>query len=122
MILHQHITMIIQHVTLLVHAFPLSCAVCHEIHYPLIIEHVAGRGEGFSTPFRVDVLYQRGEEENHVATFVHDRRAAVRAADFAGKVVRYVFVCWVVPAQVMMPVGEVYVGFVEDGCPLEGCL
>ena len=63
---------------------------------------------------------QGREEEDHIAPFIHDRRAAVRAADFAGKLVDTRLLGGLVPAQVVVPVGEIYVRFVEDGTPLEG--
>lgn len=63
---------------------------------------------------------QAREEQDHVATLVHDRRVAVRAADFAGNFVLDAFVGRVVPFQVVMAVGEVDVFLVKDGCPLEG--
>lgn len=46
---------------------------------------------------------------------------AVAAAHFAGQFVRDGFIGGVVPFEVVVAVGEVDVGFVEDGGPLEGC-
>lgn len=62
-----------------------------------------------------------GEEEDHISTFVHDWRVAVGTAYFAREIVFYAFRGWVVPFQTMVTGGEIYVCFVEDGCPLEGC-
>ena len=71
-------------------------------------------------PFaRVLEIDQGGEEEDHVATFVHDGRAAVGAGDFAGELVHAGFFGGLVPAEVVVAVGEVNVFFVEDGGPLE---
>ena len=65
-------------------------------------------------------VYERGKQQDHVAAFVHDGRVAVGAADFAGELVLDGFLGGVVPFEGVVAVGEVYVGFVEDGGPLEG--
>lgn len=46
---------------------------------------------------------------------------AVGTGDFAGELVFCCFFLTVVPEEVVVPVGEVYVGFVEDAGPLETC-
>ena len=69
---------------------------------------------------RVLEIDQGREEEDHVAAFVHDGRAAVGAGDFAGELVHAGFFGGLVPAEVVVAVGEVNVFFVEDGGPLEG--
>jgi hypothetical protein len=65
-------------------------------------------------------VHQAGEEKNHIASLIHDRTVAVRAADFAWELVLDALVGWVVPLEIVMAVGEVDVLLVEDGCPLEG--
>jgi hypothetical protein len=66
-------------------------------------------------------VYERREEQDHVAALVHDGGMAERAADFAGELVLDGFLGRVVPFKVVVAVGEVDVFFVEDGGPLEGC-
>ena len=78
--------------------------------------------EGFPTFVGADALDEGGEEEDHVAAFVHDGGAAVGAGDLAGEVVRDVFVRWVIPAEIVVAMGEVDVVLLEDACPLEGGL
>lgn len=65
-------------------------------------------------------LYKRGEEQDHVPALVHDGSPTVRAADLARQLVARRLLCGVVPDEVVVAVGEVYVGLVEDGGPLEG--
>ncbi len=67
--------------------------------------------------FEID---EGGEQEDHVAAFVHDGGAAVGAADLAGQLVDAGFLGALVPAEVVVAVGEVDVVLVEDGGPLEG--
>ena len=43
------------------------------------------------------------------------------AANFAGQLVRDALCAWIVPLEVMMPMCEIDVIFVEDCCPLEWC-
>lgn len=62
---------------------------------------------------------QGREKEDHVATFVHDRGAAIGAADFARKLVDAGFLRGFIPPEVMMAVREVDVCLVKDGTPLE---
>lgn len=80
---------------------------------------MARGAEGLSCFLAVDAFDECGEKEDHISTFVHDGRSAVSAADFAGKVVGNVFVRGIVPAEIVMAVGEVDVRFVEDTRPLE---
>lgn len=65
-------------------------------------------------------INQGREQQDHVPALVHDRGAAVRAADLAGQLVHAGLLGGLVPAQVVVAVGEVDVVFVEDGAPLEG--
>lgn len=67
--------------------------------------------------FEID---EGGEQEDHVAAFVHDGGSAVGAADLAGQLVDAGFLGALVPAEVVVAVGEVDVVLVEDGGPLEG--
>ena len=78
------------------------------------------RSEGLAPLLRIDALDERWKQQYHIAPLIHDGRAAVRTAHFAGEVVADVFVGRVVPAEVVVAVGEVDVGFVEDGGVLEG--
>ena len=64
---------------------------------------------------------QGWEKQDHVAAFVHDWGTTVGAADFAGEFVDACFLRRLVPAEIVVAVGEVDVVFVEDGGPLEGC-
>ena len=64
-------------------------------------------------------INERREQQDHVPPLIHDRRAAVRAADFARQLVLARLLGAFVPAQVVVPVREVDVFFVEDGAPLE---
>jgi hypothetical protein len=75
--------------------------------------------EGGAALGSLNALDEGWEEKDHVAALIHDRRAAIGAGDFAGKVVRDVFVGRIIPAEIMVPVGEVDVGFVKDYCPLK---
>ena len=119
LVFHNDISFIIQGVTLIVQSLPLHHAVVLEINYPLWIEHVACRLECITCLGLHYTFDERGEQEDHVAAFVHDRSSTEGAGDFARKVVRDVFGGGVVPAKVMMAVGEIDVRFVEDGGPLE---
>jgi len=65
-------------------------------------------------------VHERGEQKNHVTTLVEDRRVAVVAAHLAGKVVLNRLCRRIVPLQVVVALGEVDVGLLEDGGPLEG--
>ena len=119
LVFHNDISFIIQGITLIVQSLPLHHAVVLEINHPLRVEHVACWLECVA---RLGLHYafdKRRKQEDHVATLVHDRSTAEGAGDFAGKVVRDVFGGGVVPAKVMMAVGEIDVGFVEDGGPLK---
>lgn len=120
--LDQNILVIIDHIALIVQPFPLDDPVTAKLRYSLGVEHVAGRFECFSAFLGVDVLDQRWEKENHVPAFVHDRRAAVGTRHLAWEMVRCVFVGGIIPAEVVVSIGEVDVALVEDGCPLEWCL
>jgi len=62
-----------------------------------------------------------GEQQNHVAALIHDRRVTVRAADLARKLVLDRLLRWVVPFEIVVAVREVNVGLLENGSPLEGC-
>ena len=64
---------------------------------------------------------QGWKQQDHVPPLIHDRCATVGTADFAGELVHGGLVRALVPAQVVMAVGEVDVVFVKDGCPLERC-
>jgi hypothetical protein len=65
-------------------------------------------------------LDQGGEEQDHVAALVHDGRSAVCTAHFARQLVPGGLLLAVVPAQIVVAVGEVDVLLVEDRGPLEG--
>ena len=120
--LDEHVLIVVEQIARIVQAPPLDDAVALELRHALRVEHVAGRSERLA-PFRgVDVLDQGREQQDHVAAFVHDGGAAVRTRHFAGQVVRGGLGGRVVPAEVVVAVCEVDVGFVEDGGPLEGCL
>lgn len=64
---------------------------------------------------------ERGEEQDHISALVHDRRATIGAANFARELVFGGLLGAVIPAQVMVAVGEIDVILVEDGGPLEWC-
>jgi hypothetical protein len=102
----------------LIEARPLGQPIGH-IHHPLSIKHVTA---GFEVRAILVVLEvdEGGEDEDHVAPLVHDGRVAVGAADLAGELVLGRLGGGVVPLEVVVAVGEVDVGFVEDGGPLEG--
>ena len=104
--------------TLVVDFRPLRLSVWH-IHHPARIEHVARRIEVL--PIRLVLpINERREKQDHVSTLVHDWGPAVGAADFAGKLVNAGLFGRLVPAEVVVAVGEVDVFLVEDGAPLEG--
>ena len=62
---------------------------------------------------------ERWEEQDHISTLIHDGRAAVGATDFARELVRGGLLGAVIPAQVVVAMGEVDIVLVEDGSPLE---
>jgi hypothetical protein len=80
---------------------------------------VASRFERLAAFGGVDAFDEGGEEEDHVAAFVHDRGAAEGTGDFTGERVLDRFLGGLVPTEVVDTVGEVDVGFVEDCCPLK---
>jgi hypothetical protein len=65
-------------------------------------------------------VHERGEQKDHVAALVKDGRVAVVAAHLAGKVVLNGLCRGVVPLEVVVALGEVDVGLLENGSPLEG--
>ena len=115
---HRLLRTILTQLTLIINARPLGLPIGN-IHHPPRIEHVTARREILLIGVRLE-MYERGEEQDHVAALVHDGRAAVGAGHFAGEFVHAGFFAGLVPAEVVVPVGEVYVGFVEYGGPLEG--
>lgn len=66
--------------------------------------------------FEVD---QGGEKQDHVSPFVHDGCSAVCTADLARQLVNAGFLGALVPAKVVMAMGEIDVVLVEDCGPLE---
>ena len=64
-------------------------------------------------------LDERREEQDHVATLVHDGAVAERAADLARQLVFGRFGGRIIPLEVVVTVFEADVFFVEDGGPLE---
>lgn len=64
-------------------------------------------------------LDQCGEHQRHVAPLVHDRRAAVRAPDLAGEVMRGRTRGRAVEGEALGAAVEGHVPLVEDGGPLE---
>ena len=119
LVFHNDISLIIQGITLIIQPLPLHHAVVLEVHYPLWIEHMACRLECVTCLGLHNTFDERGEQEDHVATLVHDRSTTEGAGDFAGKMVRDVFAGGVVPTKVVVAIGEVDVRFVEDGGPLK---
>lgn len=61
-----------------------------------------------------------GEEQDHVAAFVHNGRVAVGAAHFAWRLVLDRLLGGVVPLEVVVAICKVDVFFVENGRPLKG--
>lgn len=61
------------------------------------------------------------KHQDHVPTFVHDRRVAVRAADLARQLVVRLLVARIVERQAFRALLEVQVLLLENGCPLERC-
>ncbi len=114
-----NIAIIIHAAALAIDAVPLGYAVT-DIQDAARVEHVGLGLEGLAALGGVDALDEGGEEEDHVAALVHDRGAAVGAADLAGQLVARRALGRVVPRQVVVAVREVDVGLVEDGRPLEG--
>ena len=109
---------ILNQITLIINTRPLRQAV-GDVHNALAVEHVAARLEVRLVLVGLEVN-QGWEEEDHVAPLVHDGAVAEGAAHFAGQLVLDRLVRGVVPFEVVVPVAEVDVGFVEDGGPLEG--
>jgi hypothetical protein len=120
--LNQNILVIIQQITLIIQPLPLDHAIPLESRHPLRVKHMTSWRKRLSASLRVDIFDEGREEEDHVAALVHDRGAAVRAGDFAGEVVGGGFRGGVVPPKVVVAVGEVDVGLVEDCSVLEGGL
>lgn len=100
-----------------VDATPLGQAVW-DVHNPLAVEHMATRFEVSLVFFRLEVNQGR-KKKDHIATFVHDRRMAVRAANLAGKLVFDGLVGGIIPFQIVVAISEVDVFLVENGSPLE---
>ena len=71
--------------------------------------------------FRGLEVYQRWEQQDHISTLIHDWSPAVRAADLARQLVDAGLLGALIPAKIVVTVGEVNVLFVEDGCPLKWC-
>lgn len=63
---------------------------------------------------------QTWKQENHVTTLIHDGRMAEATSNLAWKLVFDALATGIIPLQVMMPMREVDVLFMEDGSPLEG--
>lgn len=126
-------------------AAPLGQAI-GDIHDALAVKHVAaGLEEGLV--FVGFEVHERGEEEDHVAAFVHDycfvcvslglfaqeegevimmevwgRRTGtvtIRAPHLTRQLVLDALIRRIIPLQIMMPVREIDICFVEDGSPLE---
>jgi hypothetical protein len=76
---------ILNQITLVINPGPLRQAV-GDIHNALAVEHVAARFEVRLVLVGLEVD-QGGEEEDHVAPFVHDGAVAEGAAHFAGQLV-----------------------------------
>lgn len=110
---------VLNQVALIAQAAPLGQAIW-DIHDALAVEHVAAGLEVGFVFVGVEV-HERGEEQDHVAAFVHDGRVAEGTAHFARQLVLDGFRRWVVPFERVVAVCEVDVFFVEDGGPLEGC-
>lgn len=64
-------------------------------------------------------LDERWEEQDHVASLVHDWAAAVAAANLAWQLMSGRLLLAVIPDQVMVAAGKVDVPFVENCGPLE---
>ena len=64
-------------------------------------------------------INQRREQQDHVASFVHDGSPTVGTADLAGKFVHTGLLTTLVPAQVVVTMSEIDVIFVEDSSPLK---
>jgi len=64
---------------------------------------------------------QGREQEDHVASLIHNGGMAERAADLARQLVLDGLLGRIIPLQVVVAVGEVDVLLVEDGSPLEWC-
>jgi hypothetical protein len=77
---------VLDQIALAIDATPLWQSV-RNVHDTLSVKHVAPWFEVFLVfvGFQVD---EGGEEEDHVASFVHDGGVAEGAADFAGELVR----------------------------------
>ena len=60
-------------------------------------------------------------EQDHIATFVHDRGVAGGTPDLARQLVDIGLLAAVIPYQIMMTMGEIDVLLVEDGGPLKWC-
>lgn len=73
----------------------------------------------FFVLFRLE-MDKRREEQDHISALVHDRRATIGTANFARELVLGGLLGAVIPAQVMVAVGEVDIFLVEDGGPLKG--
>jgi len=89
------------------------------INNPLTVEHVAARSELVLGLLGLEV-HERGEQENHIAALVEDGRVAVVAAHLAGKIVLDGLCRGIVPLEVVVALGEIDIGLLEDGGPLEG--
>lgn len=114
------IPIFVHHLAVLLHAAPFRLAI-PDINDALGVEHVTLRLEGFPSLWRVDALDQRREQQDHVPPFIHDRRSTECALDLAGQMVRLGLLRGIVPAEVVVSVGEADVALMEDGCPLKRC-
>lgn len=64
---------------------------------------------------------QAGEQQDHVASLIHDGAVAEGTAHLARQLVLDALLGWVVPLEAVVAIGEVDVLLVEDGSPLEWC-
>ena len=139
---------VLNELALVIDACPLRQTV-RDVDHSLRVEHVASTSEAlhqpagplciryecesceyweYNSPWLKLIPYllilhvdQARKQQDHVLPFVHDRAVAVLASHFAGEHVLVALGCGIVPLEIVVPVLEVDVGFVEDGGPLEGC-
>jgi len=110
---------ILNQIAVVVHTRPLGLPIWN-IDDPLRIEHVALRSELLPV-FRALELDKCREQQDHISTLIHDRRAAVCAADLARQLVHSCLVLAIIPRQIVVAMGEVDICLVEDCCPLKRC-
>ncbi len=100
------ISLVVNQVAHVIQPSPLVMSIL-DVAHSLCVEHVTCWLERFPSLRCVDSFDECGEEEDHVAAFVHDWCTAERTGDFAGEFVFDALFRGLVPADIIDAVGEI---------------